>query len=297
MNRILPFIVLLPLMGILCGCPVTQEQQTPVQPQLQSADGHAYWLYVPSNYTPTREWPMVVTLHGTFGFDNGDAQVREWKKLGEDNGVIVVAPSCQSVQGLLPKINSLWYKDLETDEQAVLAIMDQVEAKYKIGTYQVDDKPWKESKSEGPKFGKLLAANPPKANSASKHATTKPAAEKTTRPAVMLTGFSAGGYPMYYIGLRNPQRFGILVGRSCNSQMEMMDRIPVTDEARKLPIYIFWGKDDTGLNHMCWDGVAWLSNHGFTHLDWKQVPGGHARHPEYAWKFWKTMLPKEMKPE
>lgn len=297
MNKLLPFIILLPLSGVLCGCPVTQEQQVPVPAQQLSAGGTDYWIYVPSNYTPTREWPLVLTLHGTFGFDSASRQIDEWKRLAEDKGFIVVAPQCRSVQGIAPKIESLWYKDMQADEKAILTILDQVEAKYKIGTFQVDNKPWKSKTGRGSTLGLSTRKPAPAKPAASQPATTRPSAGRTARPAVMLTGFSAGGYPMYFTGLRNPERFGIIVGRACNSQMEMMDRLAPTEEARLLPIYIFWGRDDAGLNDMCWNAVAWLSNHHFTHLDWKQVPGGHQRHPEYAWQFWQKMLPAEMKPE
>ena len=113
----LPLLLILPLATILAGCPVTQEQQTPVEPLAMKAGGYKYWLYVPSDYSADRDWPMVVTLHGTFGFDDGDAQIREWKRLAEDNGLIVVAPALSSVQGILPVVKSLWYKDLADESR------------------------------------------------------------------------------------------------------------------------------------------------------------------------------------
>jgi len=261
-----PLLLLLPLLAVLGGCPVTQDQQTPVEPTVLRAGEHKYWLYVPSTYTPDREWPMVVTLHGTFGFDDGGAQIREWKRLAEDNGLIVAAPALKSVQGILPVIKSMWHRDLETDERAVLAVMDDVQANYRIGTYTTNPKPRR--------------------------------GLPTTRPAVLLSGFSAGGYPMYYIGLRNPERFGMILGRSCNSDVDLFDSLEPTlsPQARQLPIYMFWGRDETAMARHNWNAIAWLSRHGFKNTDWKTIPGGHWRHPEVAYNVWKNELPAAMIP-
>jgi len=257
-------IALLPLLTVLGGCPVTQDQQTPVEALSRQADGYTYWLYVPSNYTPDRDWPMVVTLHGTFGFDDANAQIREWKRLAEDNGLIVVAPTLKSVQGVLPVIRTLWYKDLAHDEQAVLTIMDEVQATYRIGTYRTDPKP---------KRG-----------------------VPTTRPAVLLTGFSAGGYPMHFIGLRNPDRFGMMLGRSANSNVELLDSLRPPETVKHLPVFMFWGRNEYVTGGYNWDAIAWLSRRGVKNLDWKQIPGGHWRHPEVAYNVWKKTLPEELKP-
>jgi len=257
-------LLLLPLLAVLAGCPVTQEQHTPVEPMSRRVGEHRYWLYVPSNYTPDRAWPMVVTLHGTYGFDSANAQIREWRKLAEDHGLIVVAPSLDSVQGILPVVRILWNKDLANDEQAVLAAMDDVQSEYRVGSYVTSPKP-----RRGP---------------------------STTRPAVLLTGFSAGGYPMYYIGLRNPERFGMVLGRSANSDVSMLDSLELPQQARWLPVFLFWGRDELAMSRFNWDAIAWLSRNGIKNIDWKQIPGGHWRHPEVAYNVWKKELPKDMKP-
>ena len=82
MNR---YFILLPLMAMLAGCPVTTRQDVPVK-QLsltEPATGRKYSLYVPSYYKPDRKWPLVITLHGTFGWDGRIRQVKEWKYLAE----------------------------------------------------------------------------------------------------------------------------------------------------------------------------------------------------------------------
>jgi len=114
------------------------------------------------------------------------------------------------------------------------------------------------------------------------------------RRAVLLTGFSAGGYPMYHIGLKNPKRFTALIARACNSSYKILERIKLTDEARKMPIVIYWGKDDLGKIHKdSWLAFRWLREHGCKGAVNKRVQGGHFRRPELAYRFWRPHLPKE----
>jgi poly(3-hydroxybutyrate) depolymerase len=250
MTRACCGLLFLPLIAVLSGCPVTQPQETPV-PTLrrESAQTHSsYWLYVPSNYKPDRDWPLVVTLHGTHGWDSSVAQISEWKALAEQKGMIVVAPDLRCVQGILPVVRSLWYKDMATDETNVLAIIDEICGQYRIA---------------------------PK--------------------SILLTGFSAGGYPMYYIGLRHPERFSMLVARSCNSDVGLFEKIELTDAARRLPIMVFWGRDDMGIQKQCWGAVEYLKTHGFKNVHLKMVKGGHLRRPDLTYAYWQPHLPTTMK--
>ena len=211
--------------------------------------GHGYWLYVPSNYTADRAWPLVITLHGTFGWDSSSDQVREWKALAEEKGLIVAAPDLKSVQGILPVIRSVWMKDIATDDEAILAVLEDVAGKYKVD-----------------------------------------------RSHVILTGFSAGGYPMYYSGLKHPDLFEMLIARSCNSDVETMRDIPISLQARKLRIEIIWGRDDKLVPSQCWDAVKFFSDEHFTNVKWHKFSGGHTRRPEIAYRYWQPYLPKEYVP-
>ena len=116
-------LAMVPLAGVLCGCPVTQSTETPVPEHYvdgQSGRHSGYWIYVPSNYTSARAWPLAITLHGTHGWDSSKAQIREWKALAQEKGFIVVAPAMRSVQGILPVVKKLWWNDLEADDRAIL---------------------------------------------------------------------------------------------------------------------------------------------------------------------------------
>lgn len=253
-ERMKRLFIVLALLAVTAGCPVTQSQQTPVPPlrETSKATGTPYWLYVPSNYSADRSWPLVITLHGTYGWDGSQPQISEWKALAEQRGLIVAAPDLRSAQGILPVVRSIWYQDLDTDEKAILALIDELVAKYHVDP-----------------------------------------------DAVLLTGFSAGGYAMYYTGLRNPQRFNMLIARACNSDVPMFEeKIPITDAVRKLPVVIFCGKDDLQqIQTQSWAAFRYLRERGCPKAVHKEIQGGHLRRPELAYRLWLEHLPQKYRSE
>lgn len=126
--------MLLPvLVSALGGCMVTQPQNTPVAQRrlVEPATSRGYWLYVPSYYSPNRQWPLVVTLHGGWLWDSSESQIREWKHLAEKHGLIVAAPDLESSQ-MWVILRDGWMADLAADEKAVLAVIADVSGKYRI---------------------------------------------------------------------------------------------------------------------------------------------------------------------
>ncbi|MCP4375627.1 MAG: hypothetical protein GY794_05570 [bacterium] len=238
------YVILVLLVWMLPGCPVPWTPPTPVDPikKYQLGTDAKYYVYVPSYHTRDRQWPIVITLHGSFGWDGPYRQTKEWKHYAEKYGFILVAPSLDSAEGILPVLN--WDGKLKSDETNVLAILDEV-----IETYNGDSK------------------------------------------TVLLSGFSAGGYPMYYIGLRNPDRFNMLISRGGNSSLKIFDNIELSDTAKKLPIMIFWGKDDAFTKNSGWRAFRWLRQNGVSTAKMKKVKGGHLRRPEDAYGFWMPYLP------
>ncbi len=239
----LSLVALLPMLG---GCPISQSQDTPVAhlKMTEPSTGESYYIYVPSNYTAERQWPLVISLHGTIPWDTYLAQIMEWKALAEEKGFIVVCPYLKSSQGIIKTARESWYQDLDTDERVILAVMDDV-----CGKYHVDPK------------------------------------------AVLLTGFSAGGFSMYYTGMRNPKRFSALIGRACNSDVKMLEeKVELTDDVRKLPVVIFWGSDDPVLRQQGWDAFEYLRIHQCKNTIKHEIRGGHLRRPDLAWQYWLPYL-------
>jgi dienelactone hydrolase len=266
---------------MLAGC-VPPAPETPYA-NLQMREpttGREYALYVPSYYNKDQAWPLIIALHGTHMWDNADWQVTAWKDVAEKHGLIVAAPQMRSVQGIMPVIKERWLSDLESDEQAILAVIDDVSAKYNIATIEETPPP------------------PPKPARGTRPAkTTAPAAstQPVKRPAIMLTGFSAGGFPMWYTGLRNPTRFHMLVGMGANSSPEIMQRVPIVPELRLLRISIVFGVDDPKpVQDQSWQAYGWLHSGEVrcfqaTRLE---VKGGHHRRPELQYELWRKSLPK-----
>jgi hypothetical protein len=271
-----PFIAIL-LPALIFGC-IPPQPETPY-PSLEMKEpktGAAYTLYVPSYYTKDQAWPLVVPLHGTYTFDDPNMQVTEWKDVAERHGLIVAAPVLRSVQGVLPVASGARQKDLESDEKTILAVVDDVCAKYNIAIIQ--DKP----------------LPPPKGLPEAK---TKPAASATqpfSRRAILLTGFSAGGYPLWYVGLRNPERFHMLIGMGANSSPEVFEQVPIRPELRLLHVTIVCGADDVSkVKEESWKAYAWLRSSQVRcfHAERREVKGGHLRRPELQYQIWSQFLP------
>ena len=54
-----------------------------------------YSLYVPESYTPSRQWPVVVCLHGAGG--RGDQFIWSWLRPAKSRGYMVLAPKSRDV--------------------------------------------------------------------------------------------------------------------------------------------------------------------------------------------------------
>ncbi len=234
---------------LAAGCSMHLTADTPVEEfcATAAATETEYWIYLPSYYKdePERKWPLMITLHGRFLMDSAKAQVREWRGLAEEKGFIVVAPSLVSTRmghvtddGLLA--------DVRKDEKAVLAVLNEVEAKY---------------------------------------------GDRINRSAILLTAFAEGGYPLYYIGLSNPDRFTTIMARSCYSDFYILEKIKLTERAKEIPIMFYWGKDDfRDVQHDSWDAYRFFSERDCnTHQ--KEIKGGRRRTPDVAFRYWQRFMP------
>lgn len=249
------------LAGSLGGCiPSTPQTPYPSLHFTEPKTGTPYTLYVPSFYTPDRDWPMVIPLHGTPGFDKPDWQVQEWKDTAEQHGLIVAAPQLVSAQGIVPQQQDIFLKHLEQDERAILAMIDDVATRYRIDLGNKD-----------------------------------PSRELYQRPAILITGFSGGGYPMYYTGMRNPERFGMMVAGAANSSDLVFGVAPASEELRKMPIAVWVGKDDNPFMHKYyWQAYGALRGQKFRcfQTEGKEIKGGHLRRPDQTYRLWLPHLPQ-----
>jgi len=121
------------------GCPTlsTLPDQAPVVSLTDPATETPYLLYVPSTYTDSVEWPLVVVCHGTWPYDTAEHQMREWAKHGETQGVIVVTPTLAATKGDLPPPPDQQIDLQRRDEAAVLAIVAMLKRQYRIAEDRV----------------------------------------------------------------------------------------------------------------------------------------------------------------
>ncbi|HUS91011.1 MAG TPA: hypothetical protein VM695_04135, partial [Phycisphaerae bacterium] len=257
------------LAGAAAGCPyVPPETDYPHIGLTDPVTDTSYWLYKPSYYDQLDDCPLVVTLHGTNPWDGRTRQVLEWRDTAEQFGLIVVAPQLQSTQGYMPVIPSIWYADdrkLAHDERAILAVVDHVRRTHRIAKRTVQ-----RPSPDG--------TGPP---------------EVVEKDLILLTGFSSGGFPLYYTGLRNPDSFDMVIARDCNSSLDLFQKIEITDATRQLPVTIFWGKDDATIREQSWDAFRFLREHRCFKVERKTIPGGHLRRPDVAIRLWSERLPKK----
>jgi predicted esterase len=113
---------------------------------------------------------------------------------------------------------------------------------------------------------------------------------------ILLTGFSAGGYPMYYVGLRHPEVFSGIVARACNSSDWVFENAAVSPANQEMPVVIIWGRGDLGpIAGQSSAAARWFREHQFIKTEDHTTNGGHMRIPEAAWEHWKPHLPAELR--
>ena len=105
------------------------------------------------------------------------------------------------------------------------------------------------------------------------------------RKNMMITGFSGGGFPTYFVGLRHPDVFSAVVARNCNFNRNAVDGW-YPPEALGSAVMVYYGEHDPGtIRSQSDNGIRYLRSKGFN-LTTALVPGtGHQRTPEYAMKF------------
>jgi hypothetical protein len=103
-----------------------------VSSQKESTTGRVYQLYIPTTYNPKRAYPLVVTGHGMFPFDEAAGQRDRWVDVAERYGLIVCSPDLDSCTAFLGVPTDRPASELVSDEKAVVAIVKELESRYNI---------------------------------------------------------------------------------------------------------------------------------------------------------------------
>ncbi len=109
-----------------------------------------YILYVPMDYNPPQKlYPLIISSHGTS--QNGDTEMDStgpnsgydrgtptWPTLAEDNDVIVACPDMTGAYGESGcAVSSTHLSQLASDDTAIMAIINDIEATYDIDTNKI----------------------------------------------------------------------------------------------------------------------------------------------------------------
>ncbi len=104
---------------------------------------------------------------------------------------------------------------------------------------------------------------------------------------IMITGFSGGGFPTYWVGLRHPDIFSAVVARNCNfNKGNLHGWYP--PEACNTPVMVYYGENDPGtIVIQSLNAIEYLRSMNFR-VESKIIPRiGHERHPEVAMNFFR----------
>ncbi|MCU0725675.1 MAG: alpha/beta hydrolase-fold protein [Planctomycetes bacterium] len=115
---------------------------------------------------------------------------------------------------------------------------------------------------------------------------------RVNRRAVMITGFSGGGNPSYWTGLRHPDVFTHIATRGGNFAPQQMptDEKLLAAGRKRIQVYIYFGDNDhplilgedgkPGQAQMAYDA---LKKAGYENLKFEKIAGmGHASRPDLA---------------
>lgn len=107
------------------------------------------------------------------------------------------------------------------------------------------------------------------------------------RANIMITGFSGGGFPVYWVGLRHPDIFSVVAARSCNFNEPNLEGW-FTREAKTTAILVYYGENDpVAIRAQSQDAMRFLRSQGLA-VTSRVIPGiGHERRPEVAMDFFR----------
>lgn len=124
---------------LVCGCPslATLPTQAPVLEMTEESTQQPYLLYVPSTYSESRAWPLVIVCHGTWPYDTPDLQMREWAGFAQSNAIIVAAPKLAGTKGDFPPPPDQQIALQREDERTILGTVATIKRRYRIAEEQV----------------------------------------------------------------------------------------------------------------------------------------------------------------
>lgn len=105
------------------------------------------------------------------------------------------------------------------------------------------------------------------------------------RANIMITGFSGGGFPTYWVGLRHPDVFSTVVARSSNFSQHNLDGW-YPQGAASQHVKVYYTENDPGaISGQSRNAIEYLQSKGYR-VETEVIPGlGHERRPDVAMRF------------
>lgn len=99
---------------------------------------------------------------------------------------------------------------------------------------------------------------------------------------IFITGWSGGGFPAHYLGLKRPEIFRGIIGRTANFSEDLVDD-ETARKARHRHVFCFFGTSDlAGIPEENRRAQFWYTIRGFLNFNIREVPGGHAKNNDLA---------------
>jgi len=247
-----------------------------------------FYLYVPSGATAGTPLPLVITSHSTV------------TTADEEIGLNCPPPWGCCEESPFP--NTRWYQlaenvgDVNGHGQQFIAAAPAM-----AGANGGLVLPWTGETQAATDEQRILAIYNQIVNY---EATTYGFAVKTA--CVFLTGWSGGGIPTYYTGVRHPETFRMILSRQGNFDEDMFDTAGPLDT--DLTVAILGGINDlvVPINPIHNNAREWLISHGYPrafaapadpHIralpdnEWPTVPSDHYCHSLVAWDTFMDLCP------
>lgn len=88
----------------------------------RNSDRSDYSLYVPENYTPSSQWPLIICMHG--GYGEGYEYIWTWLRPARAKGCILLSPK---------SIGNTWSMTMGSpDTRSIMRMLDEVRAAYSV---------------------------------------------------------------------------------------------------------------------------------------------------------------------
>jgi len=116
------------------------------------------------------------------------------------------------------------------------------------------------------------------------------------RANIMITGFSGGGFPTYWVGLRHPDVFSAVVARSSNFSRHNLDGwYPAGGTSQAVMVY-YTQNDPGAIRGQSDVAIEYLRSKGYD-VETKEIPGlGHERRPDVAMDFFRRHWRRPSRP-